>query len=105
MPQFARVVVVVVVCMEADRIEGAVAINKACDLRFAAGYSPLELRAALHLIAEGTVRCAPMITGEVGLAGVAAAFTALGDPERHAKILIDPDSAVAALPTSSGGLR
>jgi threonine dehydrogenase-like Zn-dependent dehydrogenase len=34
----------------------------------------------------------PLITGEVGLEGVATAFTALGDPERHAKILIDPRS-------------
>ncbi len=101
-PQFARIVVVGV-CMQRDRIEGAVAINKGCDLRFAAGYSPLEFRDALHLIAEGKVRCAPMITGEVGLGGVAAAFAALGDPERHAKILIDPASAVTALPTRSGG--
>lgn len=33
-----------------------------------------------------------MITGTVGLPGVDAAFTALGDPETHAKILIDPRS-------------
>lgn len=33
-----------------------------------------------------------MITGKVGLAGVAGAFEALGDPEKHAKILIDPRS-------------
>ena len=32
----------------------------------------------------------PLITGTVGLDGVAAAFTALADPETHAKILIDP---------------
>ncbi len=31
-----------------------------------------------------------LITGEVGLEGVEAAFAALGDPETHAKILIDP---------------
>jgi hypothetical protein len=37
-----------------------------------------------------------MMTGTVGLEGVAAAFEALGDPERHAKILIDPQSAAAA---------
>jgi threonine dehydrogenase-like Zn-dependent dehydrogenase len=44
------------------------------------------------MIAEGKVRCAPMLTGVVGLEGVEAAFAALGDPERHAKILIDPES-------------
>jgi hypothetical protein len=32
----------------------------------------------------------------VGLGGVAAAFEALGDPETHAKILIDPHSEATA---------
>ena len=32
----------------------------------------------------------PLVTGAVGLEGVAGAFEALGDPEAHAKILIDP---------------
>jgi hypothetical protein len=32
------------------------------------------------------------VTGEVGLEGVEAAFSARGDAERHAKILIDPQS-------------
>ena len=39
----------------------------------------------------------PLITGTVGLDGVADAFEALGDPERHAKILIDPASDVATI--------
>jgi threonine dehydrogenase-like Zn-dependent dehydrogenase len=34
----------------------------------------------------------PMMTGEVGLEGVDAAFAALADPEKHAKVLIDPQS-------------
>jgi hypothetical protein len=40
-----------------------------------------------------------MLTGTVGLPGVDAAFAALGDPETHAKILIDPgraDEGIAA---------
>lgn len=88
-PQLARVVVVGV-CMQPDQIEPALAINKELDLRFAFGYSPLEFRDTLHAMAEGKVRCAHLITGEVGLGEVEAAFTALDDPERHAKILIDP---------------
>jgi threonine dehydrogenase-like Zn-dependent dehydrogenase len=44
------------------------------------------------MLAEGTVNVAPLITGTVGLPGVEAAFDALGDPEAHAKILIDPKS-------------
>lgn len=91
-PLFSRVVVVGV-CMQSDQIEPALAINKELDLRFVLGYSPLEYRDALHMIAEGRIGCAPMITGVVGLDGVDNAFNALGDPERHAKILIDPSSA------------
>ncbi|MFN2616719.1 MAG: hypothetical protein ABR581_06285, partial [Thermoleophilaceae bacterium] len=41
------------------------------------------------------LNAAPMITGEVGLPGVDRAFAALGDPETHAKIMIDPKSSAA----------
>lgn len=88
-PFYSRVVVVGV-CMEPDRFRPAMAINKEVDLRFVLGYTPLEFRDALHLLAEGKVDAAPMITGVVGLDGVANAFEALADPDVHAKILIDP---------------
>ena len=80
-----------------DQIEPAVAINKEIDLRFVLAYTPLEYRDALHAIANGKLNCEPLITGTVGLDGGDAAFTALGDPERHAKILIDPASPVSVL--------
>jgi threonine dehydrogenase-like Zn-dependent dehydrogenase len=88
-PMFSRVVVVGV-CVGEDRFTPAMAINKELDLRFVIGYTPLEFRDTLQMLAEGKVDPSPLITGEVGLDGVDAAFTALGDPERHAKILIDP---------------
>lgn len=87
---FQARVVVVGVCMEPDTFRPAMAINKETDLRFVLGYTPLELRMALHLLAEGKVDGSPLITGEVGLDGVAGAFEALADPEQHAKILVDP---------------
>jgi threonine dehydrogenase-like Zn-dependent dehydrogenase len=93
-PLYSRVVVVGV-CMKPDQIEPTLAINKEIDLRFVLGYSPLEYRDALHAIADGRIKCAPLITGHVGLAGVDAAFSALRDPESHAKILIDPGSTAA----------
>jgi threonine dehydrogenase-like Zn-dependent dehydrogenase len=93
-PLFSRVVVVGV-CMGDDRIRPSLAINKEIELRFVVGYTPLEFRDALHMLAEGKVRPAPMVTGSVGLEGVDAAFTALGDPEAHAKILVDPKSSAA----------
>lgn len=93
-PEMARVVVVGV-CMQPDTIEPSIAINKEVELRFVLGYSPLEFRDTLHMMAEGKVRCGHLVTGEVGLPGVDAAFEALRDPNRHAKILIDPASAAA----------
>jgi threonine dehydrogenase-like Zn-dependent dehydrogenase len=94
-PLFSRVVVVGV-CMGADHIRPSMAINKEIDLRFVLGYTPLEFRDTLHMLADGKVNVAPLVTGTVGLAGVAAAFDALGDPEAHAKILIDPKSDAAS---------
>jgi threonine dehydrogenase-like Zn-dependent dehydrogenase len=67
------------------------AINKEIDLRFVVGYTPLEFRDTLTmLLAAGKVDAARIVTGTVGLAGVDGAFDALGDPETHAKVLIDP---------------
>jgi threonine dehydrogenase-like Zn-dependent dehydrogenase len=93
-PLFSRVVVVGV-CMGADKIRPAMAINKEIDLRFVLAYTPLEYRDTLHMLAEGKVNAAPLVTGVVGLPGVNSAFDALGDPETHAKILIDPKNEAA----------
>lgn len=90
-------VVVVGVCMEDDRFRPAMAINKEIDLRFAFAYTPLEYRDTLHMLAEGKVDPAPLLTGTVGLDGVAGAFDALADAETHAKILIDPKSNASSL--------
>ncbi|MEX0426164.1 zinc-binding dehydrogenase [Nocardioides sp. DS6] len=86
-------VVVVGVCMEADRFRPAMGIHKELDLRFVFGYDPAEFAHVLGLIAAGKVDPSPLHTGTVGLDGVAGAFDALGDPEKHAKILVDPGSA------------
>ena len=83
-------VVVAGVCMTPDAIRPVMAINKEVDLRFVVGYTPLEFRDTLHMLADGKVKAAPIVTGLVGLDGVDAAFDALGDPETQAKILIDP---------------
>jgi threonine dehydrogenase-like Zn-dependent dehydrogenase len=78
--------------MGADRIRPAMAINKEVDLRFVLGYTPIEFRDTLHMLAEGKVDPGPLVTGVVGLGGVESAFGALADPETHAKILVDPRS-------------
>ena len=64
-PLFSRVVVVGV-CVGPDTFTPAMAINKEIDLRFVIGYTPLEFRDTLHMLAEGKVDPRPMITGTVG---------------------------------------
>jgi threonine dehydrogenase-like Zn-dependent dehydrogenase len=95
-PLYSRVVVVGV-CMGNDQLRPSMAINKEIDLRFVLGYTPLEFRDTLHMLADGKVDPAPLVTGTIGLDGVGGAFCALGDPERHAKILIDPASHASAV--------
>jgi len=85
-------VIVVGVCMGPDQIRPTMGIAKEIDLRFAFGYTPLDFYDSLHMLADGKLQATALITGTVGLAGVAGAFTALGDPEKHAKILIEPRS-------------
>lgn len=94
-PLFSRVIGVGV-CMGEDRIRPSMAVNKEIDMRFVVGYTPLEFRDTLHMLAEGKVNPASLLTGTVGLAGVAPAFDALATPGEHAKILIDPQSPATA---------
>lgn len=95
-PMMSRVVVAGA-CLETDSWRPCLGINKEIDLRFSTGYDPGEFRDTLHMLADGTVDPAPLITATVGFAGVEAAFTALGEADEHAKILIDPASPVSTL--------
>jgi threonine dehydrogenase-like Zn-dependent dehydrogenase len=88
-PQRTRICVVGV-CMERDAITPFFGIGKELEVRFALGYDPMEFAECLRAIAEGDIDVVPMITGEVGLDGVPAAFEELGNPERHCKILVVP---------------
>jgi threonine dehydrogenase-like Zn-dependent dehydrogenase len=83
-------IVVVGVCMEADTIHPMLGISKELNLQFVLGYTPDEFAATLTHIAEGRIPVGPLITGKVGVEGVAGAFEALASPERHAKILVEP---------------
>lgn len=85
-------VIVVGVCMGADQIRPTMALAKEVDMHFAFGYTPLDFYDSLHMLADGKLVAGPLITGTVGLKGVAGAFWALGDPEKHAKVMIDPRS-------------
>jgi threonine dehydrogenase-like Zn-dependent dehydrogenase len=83
-------VVVAGVCMENDSIRPAYGIGKELNVQFVLGYTPEEFARTLQSIAEGAIDVEPLITGRVGVTGVAAAFEALANPEEHAKILVEP---------------
>jgi threonine dehydrogenase-like Zn-dependent dehydrogenase len=83
-------IVVVGVCMERDQIEPMYGTNKELNVQFVLGYSGEEFAATLRDIAEGKINSDPLITGKVGVEGVAKAFNDLASPEHHAKILVEP---------------
>jgi threonine dehydrogenase-like Zn-dependent dehydrogenase len=86
-------IVVVGVCMEPDTTRPFFASAKELSLKFVFAYTPDEFARSLRAISEGEVNVVPMITGEVDLDGVPGAFEALGTPENHVKILVEPSGA------------
>jgi threonine dehydrogenase-like Zn-dependent dehydrogenase len=82
--------VVAGVCMQPDTVHPLFAIAKEINVQFVMAYDPNEFAESLGAIAEGDIDVAPVITGEVGLEDVGAAFDDLADPERHCKILVTP---------------
>ena len=88
-PADARIVVVGV-CMETDRFEPFFGIIKQLNIQFVLAYTGEEFAQSLHHIAEGKVDVTPLITGHVGLDGVKGAFAELANPEKHAKIMVQP---------------
>ncbi|MDX2156853.1 MAG: zinc-binding dehydrogenase [Hyphomicrobiaceae bacterium] len=88
-PQAARVVVVGV-CMETDRQEPMFACFKELSMQYVLGCTPDEFASSLDMIAGGRIDAGALITGKVGLDGVAGAFDELASPQRHTKIVIEP---------------
>ena len=82
--------VVAGVCMQPDTVHPFFAIAKEINVQFVLAYNPEEFAGSLRALAEGEIDATPMITGEVGLDQVGAAFDDLADPERHCKILVTP---------------
>jgi 2-desacetyl-2-hydroxyethyl bacteriochlorophyllide A dehydrogenase len=82
--------VVAGVCMEPDTVLPLFGTAKEINVQFVNAYDATEFAESLRVIAEGAIDVAPLITGEVGLDAVGAAFNDLSDPERHCKILATP---------------
>jgi len=77
-------------CMQTDTVRPLVAQAKQLTIVFSFAYDPFEFADTLRAIAEGEIDVTPMITGVCGVDGVPAAFEALGRPEEHVKILVEP---------------
>jgi threonine dehydrogenase-like Zn-dependent dehydrogenase len=88
-PPGARIVIVGV-CMEPDRFEPFFGIVKQLNVQFVLGYTAAEFAETLGHIGAGRIDVAPLITGRVGLEGVGQAFIDLANPEKHAKVLVEP---------------
>ena len=84
-------IMVVGVCMEADSFRPVMGIYKHLTLKFVLGWSPTEFTQSLHNLAEGRIDPTPLVTGQVSLDDVPAAFAALANPEEHVKILVRPN--------------
>ncbi len=86
------------VCMPPDTFRPFIAIVKELSMQFVYCYDGDEFAHTLHAIAEGIVAVDPLITGIVGLDGVPDAFVALGSPDAHVKIVVEPgaDPAIVA---------
>jgi threonine dehydrogenase-like Zn-dependent dehydrogenase len=82
--------VVAGVCMQPDTVHPFFAIAKEINVQFVLAYTPDEFTDSLRALSEGEIDVTPLITGEVGLDRVGAAFDDLADPERHCKILVTP---------------
>ena len=78
------------VCMQPDAMHPFFGIAKEISMQFVLAQTPDEFAESLRALADGEIDVAPMITGEVGLDEVGAAFDDLADPERHCKILVTP---------------
>ena len=76
--------------MQPDTVHPYFAIAKEINIQFVLAYDPTEFTESLRAIAEGDINVAPLITGEVGLDGVGAAFNDLASPDAHCKILVTP---------------
>ncbi|WP_425827819.1 zinc-binding dehydrogenase [Streptomyces fractus] len=77
-------------CMTEDVFRPVVGLYKDITVTMCMAYPPREFARTLERIADGSVDAAALITGEVGLAGVATALATLATPDTHVKVLVRP---------------
>jgi threonine dehydrogenase-like Zn-dependent dehydrogenase len=83
-------IVVAGINIEADHFQPAQAILKELDIRFSLYYTPEQFAQTFTHLAAGDLDVAALITGTIGLDGVADAFAQMGTSAQDAKILVHP---------------
>ena len=74
------------------QIDASTWLIKEVRLATSLAYLHEEFEIAMGLVADGRIRCAPLHTSTVSLAGLADAFARLADQPGEVKILVDPRS-------------
>lgn len=88
--RFRGRIVVVGVCMQPDQIFPFGAIVKEATLHFVLAYEKSDFQYTVDMLDQGRIDPTPMITDEIGLDGVASAFSALESPDAQCKVLVRP---------------
>ncbi|MEU4314243.1 zinc-binding dehydrogenase [Nocardia sp. NPDC024068] len=83
-------IVVAGINLASDEFEPAQGILKELDIRFSLYYSPEDFAATFAHLSAGDLDARALLTGTVGLDGVADAFDRLRTDPHDAKILLDP---------------
>jgi threonine dehydrogenase-like Zn-dependent dehydrogenase len=73
-----------------SQINYAYATVKELDVKFSYYYNPEEFAECLDAIADGELPWQSMLTGSVGIDGVASAFDTLSGPNDHIKVIVEP---------------
>ena len=89
-------------CMQNDTVRPVLPQMKQLTIVFSFAYDPFEFADTLRAIAEGEIDVTPMITGVCGIDAVPAAFVALGSPDDHVKILVEPGGPPEVVPVGPG---
>ncbi len=78
------------VCTKPDTFVPVLALIKELAIHFVVYYRRQDFAVTIDLVAQGRLPVDAFVTGEVGLAGFAAAFAALKHPTDQCKILVKP---------------
>ena len=84
-------IVVVGLCMAGDHLFPTKALVKELEISFAFIYRQQDFETVVHLLGEGRIDAAPMISDRVNLAAFPAAFEGLKQPNTQIKVMLEAD--------------